>query len=30
MPEGIGLAAQINQLRYEMNKTLVTDKGGAN
>jgi hypothetical protein len=30
MPEGYGLAAQINQLRYQMTKVLVTDKGGAN
>jgi hypothetical protein len=30
MPEGYGLAAQINQLNYQMTKVLVTDKGGAN
>ncbi len=30
MPEGYGLAAQINQLRYQMTKVLVTDKDGAN
>ena len=30
MPEGYGLAAQINQLRYQMTKVLVTDKGGKN
>lgn len=28
MPDGIGLAPQINQLRYQMKKVLVTDKGG--
>ena len=28
MPEGYGLATQINQLRYQMKKVLVTDKGG--
>ena len=28
MPDGYGLAAQINQLRYQMKKVLVTDKGG--
>jgi hypothetical protein len=28
MPEGFGLATQINQLRYQMKKVLVTDKGG--
>jgi len=30
MPEGYGLAAQINQLNYQMTKVLVTDKGGTN
>lgn len=30
MPEGIGIAAQINELRDQMTKTLVTDKGGPN
>jgi len=28
IPDGIGLAPQINQLRYQMQKVLVTDKGG--
>jgi hypothetical protein len=29
MPNGRGLAVQLSELRYQMKKTLVTDKGGA-